>query len=260
MISKAKMSLIRSLEQKKHRQTEQLYVAEGSRLAEEAMMSATDDIVEIFATIPWIERNTDWVRRYNEFITEISPKELERSSLLHTPNEVIVLLSLGKDKKAAELKAGKFYLLLDNIQDPGNMGTMLRIADWFGFHQVICSPTCVDIYNPKVVQSSMGSIFRTEVVYMPLEELLTSNKNAETVMPVWAAVLGGDDAWTLDRPEVAQTGGLLLIGSEAHGVTPDLLPLCSQKIAIPAYGNAESLNAAMATSILCAILRKHSQQ
>lgn len=259
MISKSKMSLVRSLDQKKYRQNEQLYLAEGLRLAEEALMFAPESVLEILATGQWIEENVDWVREFKNCVSEVSDKELERCSLLRTPNQVIVLLNMPETQPTADLQNGQFYLLIDNLQDPGNMGTMLRIADWFGFRQVICSPNCVDIYNPKVVQSSMGSIFRTEVVYTDLETLLISNKNSATPLPSWAAALGGDDAWLLDTPKTAETGGLLLIGSEGHGIQANLLPLCSQHVAIPANGHAESLNAAMATSILCAILRKHSK-
>lgn len=258
MISKAKMSLVRSLEQKKYRQIEQLYLAEGTKLVEEAIRFAPDQIVEILALPNWIERHVDWVRQFNDRTTEISEKELERSTLLRTPNEVMCLLRLPQTVSQPTLQYGKFYLVLDNLQDPGNLGTMLRIADWFGFSQVIASPNSVDVFNPKVVQSSMGSIFRTPIVYTDLEALLLTNQQAPKPLPVWAAALGGQDAWTLDNPATAQSGGLLLIGSESHGLRPELLALASQKIAIPAYGHAESLNAAMAASVLCSILRRHS--
>lgn len=260
MITKARMSLIRSLDQKKYRQAEQLYVAEGVRVAEEALTHSSEQVVEIYATEKWIQNNPDLVRRYADKVFDVTETQLERFTLLRTPNEVLVLMKMEKQGvQSVNFKKGKFSLILDDIQDPGNMGTILRIADWFGFEQIICSPNSVDIYNPKVVQSTMGSIFRSKVIYTELKELLQHNKTAENPMPVWAATLKGQNAWSLlDTAQTAQTGGFLMIGNEAHGIKEEHLSLCTAEVAIPSYGEAESLNAAIATSILCAILRKHS--
>ena len=174
MITKAKISLIRSLEQKKFRQQEQLYVAEGLRIVSEAILHAREQLVEVLATTTWIEQHPEYVRLCGGIVTEISGKELERISLLHTPNEVVALLRPNA-QAAIGLARGKFYLALERIQDPGNMGTLLRIADWFGFSGVFCSADSVDVHNPKVVQSAMGSLFRVPVQYGDLGEMLRGN-------------------------------------------------------------------------------------
>ncbi len=258
MISKAKISLIRSLEQKKFRQQEQLYVAEGLRIVSEAILHAREQLVEVLATTAWIEQHTEYVRLCDGIVTEISPKELERISLLHTPNEVVALLR-PKPETAIALERGKFYLALERIQDPGNMGTLLRIADWFGFSGVFCSSDSVDVYNPKVVQSAMGSLFRVPLQYGDLSALLRSNAAHSEGLPSWATVVGGENLWALDKEETAATGGILLIGNEGGGLSEDLVDLCSHRIGIPSYGGAESLNAAVATAVCALVLRKHSR-
>jgi TrmH family RNA methyltransferase len=144
--------------------------------------------------------------------------------------------------------------MLDSISDPGNLGTIIRTADWFGIQDVVCSENCVDVYNPKVVQATMGSIFRVKTHYQKLEEIL---RNIEYVVPVFGALLDGDNIYEADL----ENNGFILIGNESHGITKSLLPFVKKKIRIPVYSpekssSAESLNASVAAAIVLAEFRR----
>ncbi|MEP6951971.1 MAG: RNA methyltransferase [Ginsengibacter sp.] len=180
-------------------------------------------------------------------IYEIDETTLERISLLKTPNKVVAVFE-KKLPVSEPVLHGKISLMLDNIRDPGNMGTIIRNADWFGIENIICSENCADCYNPKVVQASMGSLARINILYVSLDAFIDANKK----ISVYAATLSGIAVSELKIIEE----GIILIGNESKGISEELLNLATLKITIPRYGNAESLNAAVATGIILSYIKK----
>ncbi|MGZ5133554.1 MAG: TrmH family RNA methyltransferase [Flavitalea sp.] len=244
MLMKSKIKYIQSLSQKKFREEEGVFVAEGPKIVEEILHAGNVLLKELYATRKWIDEHPEVNQELNTSLVEISDRDLERISLLQTPNQVMGVFTLPVFPEFDP--ANKVSLMLDTIQDPGNLGTILRCADWFGVKQVICSNGCVDTFNPKVIQSTMGSITRVQVIYADLISIIESHNT----IPVYAAMLNGK--------EVAQykpiKQGFILIGNESKGIDPALLPSGHHRITIPRKGNAESLNAAVATGIILAYL------
>lgn len=183
---------------------------------------------------------------------EISLNELEKISTLKTPQEVIglVKIPIWPVLNYNSLKQ-KFSLVLDSIQDPGNVGTIMRTADWFGIHDIICSEDTVDVYNPKVVQATMGSLARVNVHYVNLAEVLP-----QIELPVFGAMLNGENVYNADFGDE----GLLVMGNEGNGISPGIERLINTAITIPRAGNAESLNVAIATAILCSEIKRNSMK
>lgn len=237
MLIKSQVKYIQSLSHKKERDSSAVFVAEGPKLINE-LLSAGLPFEQLYAVKEWIEGQNKHIA---DAVIEVSPSELERISLLQTPN-----LVLGIFKKPAFTAIrpvrNTLSLMLDTIQDPGNMGTIIRCADWFGISQIFCSTDCADAYNPKVVQASMGSIARVQIMYGSLPALLTQERG----LPIYAAVLNGTDLRKL--PPIKE--GVIIIGNESKGVSDELLALSANKITIPRHGQAESLNAAVATGII----------
>ena len=232
MLSRNEVKYIQSLCHKKQRQQDGLFIAEGPKLAEE-ILNCNYTVEKIYALPEWIANNT------STNVIKITEKELEQISQLQTPNQVVVIV---KQKATSPIiLKNKITIVLDGIQDPGNMGTIIRLADWFGIEQIICSTDTVELYNPKVIQSTMGSFTRVHVCYEDLKIFLPLMK-----LPLLAATLDGESIYTM--PKIKE--GLLLIGSEGKGISNELLPFISQKITIPKRGGAESLNAAVATGII----------
>ncbi|MEP6700840.1 MAG: RNA methyltransferase, partial [Bacteroidota bacterium] len=174
-------------------------------------------------------------------VTEITEKELERISQLKTPNKVLAIVQQFDNSGAIDTK-NKISLVLDNVQDPGNLGTIIRTADWFGIEQIICSPDTADVYNSKVVQATMGSIVRVRVFYTDLGKWLAEQKE----VPIYAAVLGGQDVTGIKKISEA----IIVFGNESKGISPEILQLVKTKLTIPKKGKAESLNVAVATGII----------
>ncbi|MFP5043089.1 TrmH family RNA methyltransferase [Parasediminibacterium sp. JCM 36343] len=235
MINKNEVKYIQSLSQKKHRLQEGLFIAEGVKLVEEIIQSQYT-VKKIYATEKWlIGRGGD-----GQAVTVVSEAELARISTLQTPNQVLALVQQPTIQAQIEFK-NKLSLVLDGIQDPGNLGTIIRIADWFGIKQIICSPDTVELYNPKVIQSTMGSFLRVHIIYTDLKEVL-----AKAGVPILGALLNGESIYTFPPIDEA----ILMIGSEGKGISDDLLPFITKPVTIPKMGGAESLNAAVATGIL----------
>jgi len=234
-LSKNDVKFIQSLCHKKHRQTEGLFIAEGVKLVEEIIQSHFE-VKKIYATSKW----ADGKEHLGSVLSIISEDDLQRISTLQTPNQVLALVEQPTANPVLPF-ANKCSLVLDGIQDPGNFGTIIRIADWFGIHQIVCSNTTVELFNPKVIQSTMGSFIRVPVSYGNLPELL---KNIN--IPIYGALLSGESIYEIAKP----TEGILVIGSEGKGIGAELLPLITHPITIPRIGAAESLNAAVATGIL----------
>jgi len=238
MVSKSQLKYIQSLGQKKYRDIEGLFVAEGPKLVKELIESKNVELTQIYALSEWIEENKDLLSSSN--ITAISATELERVSQLKTPNKVLAIVKKFEVNEP-EIKK-KISVALDTIQDPGNMGTIIRIADWFGISQIICSDDCADLYNSKVVQATMGSIARVNVFYTDLPVWFKELSGIR----IYAAMLEGKDVTKMS----AIGEGLIIIGNESMGVDKELLQFANEKISIPRKGNAESLNAAVATGII----------
>lgn len=239
MLIKQKVKYIQSLGQKKFRDSEKCFIAEGPKLVKDLLEADPGLIKEIYATPGWLETHEDLVNE--DHLHLISPEELERISQLATPNKVLAIARQYDRSENPDL-SNKLTLVLDTIQDPGNFGTIIRIADWFGLTQVIAGYQSADLYNTKVVQATMGSIARIKVYYRDLHEWLPQQDD----MRIYATALDGRDVRTTGNINE----GLLLVGNESKGISPDLLALAHEKLTIPRRGKAESLNAAVATGII----------
>ena len=238
MLTKNKIKFIRSLASKKERYSQRLFIIEGEKLIGEALKSGI-----VIEEIIGLE---DFKSNYNsDLFSMASKKEMERISLM---KKAPGILALAKFMDWGELKLdrGKF-IALDRINDPGNLGTIIRIADWFGIDGIICSNESVDVYNEKVVQSSMGSIVRIPLYYEDLSAILK-----KCSLPKLAAAMEGDDFASFSFP----ASGILLMGSESHGISEELLPLIDHQITINRIGSAESLNVGVAAGILCQAFTK----
>ncbi|MFT5801287.1 MAG: TrmH family RNA methyltransferase, partial [Nonlabens sp.] len=194
MLSINKSKFIISLQRKKIRRDTGLFVLEGDKMAKELIEQATELIEEVFALPDWIEEQKDFLAYYKIQAQEISEKDLKKVSSLTTPNKVIAILRQPIETDLVPGFDQQLSLYLDAIQDPGNMGTILRIADWFGINNVICSPNCVDVFSPKVVQASMGAIFRV----VTLSESLVNLKNRFPNMPIYGTLLEGENLYETD--------------------------------------------------------------
>jgi TrmH family RNA methyltransferase len=239
MITKNQVKYIQSLGQKKSRDIENRFIAEGPKLVNELLTAENCRIVQLFALKEWIDENANASDRTD--IIEVSVAELEKISQLTTPNQVLAVIEKIKWRNDPEIKEN-ISLVLDTIQDPGNMGTIIRLADWFGIKNIFCSVDCADVYNPKVVQSSMGSISRIRVEYTDILSWLVANND----VPIYAAVLDGMDITKMEKI----SEGIIIIGNESKGINTEMVKLANQQITIPGKGKAESLNAAVATGII----------
>ncbi|HTJ13745.1 MAG TPA: RNA methyltransferase [Dinghuibacter sp.] len=240
MLSKAQIKYIQSLHQKKFRLEAKVFLAEGPKIAAEVLDRAPGRVRLVAALPAWITANASLLERVPAGrVSAVSEAELERISALVTPNEVLLVLEEKED--AWSLPPGSWCLALDAIQDPGNLGTIIRIADWFGVGYLLCSPTCAEWYNPKVIQATMGSFLRVHHAYTDLAAGIASSGR-----PVYAATLEGEPVTRLTR----QPPGYILIGNESKGISPALRALATREVTIPRAGEAESLNAAIATGII----------
>ncbi|MCD6066761.1 MAG: putative tRNA/rRNA methyltransferase [Bacteroidetes bacterium] len=242
MLSKNQLKNITSLHTKKNRDEEQLFLIEGEKMMEELFRS--DFRTEmVFAQEDWIEKNEAQLGRKKIPCQPVTEAELKKISLLSAPNKVLAIAGQRRGEVDLAKVGSELYLYLDAIRDPGNMGTIIRLAHWFGVSQVICSPDCVELYNPKVVQSTMGSIFSIRVCEAVLSDLISD----KTGFPVFGALLDGENIYGKDN----FTSGILVIGNESNGISEKNLPLISDRVKIPpaAENHAESLNAAMATAV-----------
>jgi len=239
MITKNQVKYIQSLGQKKSRDIENRFIAEGPKLVNELLTAENCKIIQLFALKEWIDENPN-ASNHTEVI-ELSDAELEKISQLTTPNRVLAVIEKIQWKNDPEIK-GNISIVLDTIQDPGNMGTIIRLADWFGIKNIFCSAECADVYSPKVVQASMGSISRVRVEYTDVLSWLIENND----LRIYAAVLDGRDITKMEKINE----GIIVIGNESKGINTEMLKLANIQITIPGKGKAESLNAAVATGII----------
>ncbi len=248
MLSKNTLKYIQSLKQKKFRQMYNNFVVEGEKMATEIIQHQGLNIEGIYALDAWISENHAILTTFNEVLHPISRKDLERISSLKTPNQVLIVCKAPTYELDLPTINNSLTLFLDDLQNPGNMGSILRIADWYGLPYVFCSEKCVDVYNPKVIQASMGAFLRVKIVSTGFFDL--QKKCAD--LPYFAAVLEGEDVFKANLP----ANGMLIIGNEGAGVSKKIMNHATHLIKIPKgkNGGAESLNAAVATGILCSAL------
>ncbi len=256
MLSKNKIKFIRSLANKKNRLKEGFFIVEGDKVVAELVKSndVRHRIHEVYATRRWLDRWKNEVYGHKNII-EVGKEELKKVSQLATPNNVLGIVNMPEQVIDLQFLDKDLCICLDNIQDPGNLGSVLRIADWFGINNIFCSNDTVDLYNPKVVQSSMGSLFRVNVHYVDLEVFLQEYPLTLNV-PVYGTMLDGDDVNSIGVKE----NGFIVMGNESKGIRDNVLPFISKKITIPAYpdtGKAiDSLNVSVATGIICSAFRR----
>ena len=241
MISKNKLKDLAAYRQQRRCDEEAVFVVEGPKLCGEALVSGFTVRV-VCATAEWLSANA--IDAVPEFY-EVSQAELERLSNMRTPNQVWMLLE-RPDNSSFSTHHSALVLALDRIQDPGNLGTMMRTADWYGIRHIVCSPDTVSCYNPKVVQASMGAVFRTRVEYVDLPQWL-----AACGMPVFGASLQGEPLAHSDIGASVHSPAVLLIGNESRGIGPEAMEHVTHHVLIPNIGGtAESLNASVAAAIL----------
>lgn len=244
MISKNQIKHVQALHSKKNRDHFGLFIVEGVKLVTEFIHNQYYEVKELFAVSDYIHQHKKTLDHCQIRYTEITVDELNKISLLTTPNQVLAVIKQIECSLDVSLLDTSTTLFLDDIRDPGNLGTIIRIADWFGIKQVICSPNCSELYNPKTLQATMGAILRVNIIALDFEQLWPNVKKN----PIYGAVLKGENIYT-ERLQ----NGLIVIGNEANGISESVMKYISHHITIPAAnGNgSESLNAANACAIIC---------
>ncbi len=255
MLSKNQIRHLVALRSKKGREDHCQFIAEGHKLVTD-LIESSFRITGIYADSSWIAGNLRTVQKKNIPVTETISHEMKQISALSTPSPVLAVIEIPLPvEDGPRLPEDDLTLILDDIRDPGNLGTILRVADWFGIENVVCSSTCVDLYNPKVVQATMGSIGRVNVLYTDLAKFF---HKIEGKLPVYGTYLDGENLF--DQQNLSGKG-VILIGNESRGISSSLNQFVSRRLFIPSFGRtdsgkAESLNASVATAIICAEFRK----
>jgi RNA methyltransferase, TrmH family len=247
MISQKWSKLIRSLQQKKYRKTEQLFIVEGEKAVAE-LLASNWPVRAVFATEGFLQRYQQQATRA-DLLQSCSAEELEKVGTFSSNGAALAVVPIPA-AEVFELTLPDWILVLDQVNDPGNLGSIIRIADWYGIKHIVCSPETADAYNPKVIAAAKGSFLRVKLYYQPLSALL-----AAATQPVYGAYLGGESVHQL---QLKQRGGYIVLGNEANGISAELEPVITQKITIPAFGNAESLNVGIAAAVICDNLRRLS--
>ncbi len=247
MLSKNKIKYIHSLELKKNRKEEGVFIAEGHKLVGDLLGHFPCKL--IVALPNWLEKNPKVTA---DEIIEVTPDELSRASLLKTPQDVLAIFEQPHYETSTDVMKHSLCLALDDVQDPGNLGTIIRLADWFGIDNIFCSHGTVDVYNPKVIQATMGALARVKLHYCDLVKLITSVKD----IPIFGTFLDGNNIYG----EILSDNGLIIMGNEGNGVSKEVSKLINKKLYIPNYPTSretsESLNVAIATAIVCAEFRR----
>ncbi|MCX6235992.1 MAG: RNA methyltransferase [Bacteroidia bacterium] len=251
MLSKNKIKLIRSLDLKKNRLATGLFVAEGKKLVFDLIKSEIE-VSEVFCTKLVYSELINYKRGF--IIGIVEKEELAKISFLKTTPEIVAVFKIPESVIDWNEIFGDLTLVLDAIQDPGNLGTIVRLADWFGIRNIICSEDCADLYNPKVIQSTMGAFARVKVHYVSLPGFLKQAKQLN--IPIYGAFLEGENLYKCDLT----FNGLIVMGNEGNGISDITTAYISRKIKIPSYPSgvvtSESLNVAIATSVICSEFRR----
>lgn len=249
-LSKNRIKYIRALDTKKHRDAEGVFVAEGPKLVEELLGHFSCPL--LVATHAWTSRHAD--PACDELIV-VTDEELARTSLQKAPREVLGIFRQRRTLPPCDAPRQGLCLALDGIQDPGNLGTIVRLADWFGIRTLFCSADTADLYNPKVVQATMGSLARVAVHYTDLRELIAGQTPD---VPVYGTFLDGENIYR----QPLSDRGIIVMGNEGKGIRKELEAIITRKLYVPAYpeshGASESLNVAIATAVVCAEFRRQA--
>ncbi len=237
MLSSSEIKFLKSLSHKKNRDENSMFVVEGGKLVKEAL-SSDFDVVKVL------------------YSSDIGLAAMERITLLSAPSPAFAVLKMKQDEKDFKVKPESLYLMLDNVKDPGNFGSILRIAEWFGIEAIIASKGCVELYNPKVVQASMGSIFRTKVYYRDLCPFLEQCKDLTSIYGTYPQ---GPSIYS----QKLEKGGIIVMGGESDGISPVLEKMINKKISVPPFSTGkgthpESLNVAVAAALICSEFRRPS--
>ena len=257
MLSKSKIKLIRSLEQKKERDKHQLFVAEGEKTVGELISSSALEVSCVLARRDWLEQTDDSLLSKVPEVVEVNEKELSQISFLRTPNQAVALVRLPQYTLDATELTDVLSLYLDGIQDPGNLGTIIRLADWFGIRHVLCGEGCADPFGTKTVQSTMGAIIRVKT-HKTAKDFLQNLKEQQPDFPVYGTFLDGENLYNASL----SSKGMIVMGNESKGISHDIAQYVNRRLFIPQYplhGGAptsESLNVAAAAAIVCAWFRR----
>jgi RNA methyltransferase, TrmH family len=249
MISKKWLKLIHSLQVKKYRKLHQAFLVEGAKSVQE-LLSSDYQITILFTTQEFYNENIRLLSGQSFETHLVTQEELEKTGVFQS-NNACLAVAVSKPNQPVFVQNSEYALVLDEIKDPGNLGTIIRIADWYGITKIICSETTTDFYNPKVIAASMGSFTRVHVYYCHLPEYLQEAANLQ----VYGAFLQGKDVHTVSFA----SSGLIVMGNESQGISRELEPFITQKIHIPRYGGAESLNVGIATAVICDNMRRICQ-
>ncbi len=247
MVSKSKANFILSLQKKKEREKEKLFVIEGDKIVKEFLM-AKIRIRTLIAKPEFINTLPEPLRQYVGETEVASYEELKKISTLKTPHNAMAVVAMSEYNLDKDVLFQSLTLALDFVQDPGNLGTIIRAASWFGIRDIVCSGNCVDVYNPKVIQTSMGAILNVRVHYCDLKEFLASA--ADKGVPVYGTLLDGESVYKYHLGPK----GIILLGNESRGIAIELMPFISDRIRIPGFATSpygiDSLNVAMAASVV----------
>jgi TrmH family RNA methyltransferase len=242
MLSKANIKFIKSLQVKKYRKQEQCFLVEGAKSVQE-LLESDFEIVSVYATAEFLSSVNTGARNG---VVEVSEHELAGVGEFQTNNTALAIAKI-RENRSLTVSGHEYGLVLDDIRDPGNLGTIIRTADWYGITTIITSLETADFYNPKVITATMGSFTRVSIFYTDLDEYLTSINGK-----VYGTYLDGSSVHDMTFSD----GGLIVVGNESRGISPSLSKFITHKITIPRFGNAESLNAAIATAVICDNIRR----
>ena len=246
MLTRNQIKYVKSLEQKKYRLREQAFVAEGPKVVGDLLKSGYRPL-HLIATPAWFDTVMEV---YDCDATAVTTEELQKLSFLQHPQQVLGVFALPQPQPYVAPSKG-LYLALDGVQDPGNLGTIIRLADWFGISTIYCSPDTADAWNPKVVQATMGSLARVNIIYTDIPQLI-----GDSPLPVYGTLLDGENIYRQQLP----TDAIIVMGNEGNGISPTVRAFISNKLLIPAFHDGpESLNVAIATAIVCSEFRRGLQ-
>jgi RNA methyltransferase, TrmH family len=248
MVSKNTVKFIKSLHRKKIRKQEQLFFVEGAKNVTELLL-ANFAVHQLLHTDKFRQQHPMLVEQCKGETLLVTPEELQQMGTFQT-NDTALAVARMPDPDEFVVERGELALALDDIRDPGNLGTIIRVADWYGIEKIISSPQTAEIFNPKVLHASMGSFCRIRWKYADLVQVLP-----QTAVPIYGACLEGQNVHGL----VLKEEGIILMGNESRGISDELMPLVHHKISIPKFGTAESLNVAIATAVICDNFRRNKQ-
>lgn len=240
MLSKNTVKFIKSLHQKKYRSESSQFFVEGEKSVLEVLNS--NFLIDLLlVTESFEQRHSAALRQFGGEMIRVTQHQLEQVGQYQSNDSALAVVKM-KENTPFEPEGSELIIALDDIRDPGNLGTIIRVADWYGIDKLVFSPQTAEIYNPKVIQASMGSFTRVHFFYEDLTKVINRWK-----LPVYGAFLDGENIHQMGKP----SAGILLMGNEANGISPELAKKVTQKVTIPGFGQAESLNVAIATAILC---------